>query len=426
MSSKFEYIIWGTGYRAQYCIDCFLPIDRISAFIDNDVLKQGAVFHGKPVISFENYKTNYRNLFIIISPFYYKDIVDQIENAGIYSYFVLSQNPQECYSFGRKDILHNLPFELDFKKEAVIYGINLFSIEFMLLLENKGVNTHLVPHEELKQEQRNIFKKVFPNNYKENFDFRTFPGNVYLAINDDKKDTIKKYYNIYDFTYQIPEYHSEECAKLHNIHIGESCFIIGNGPSLKAEDLNTISQNHIYSFGVNRIFEIYNNTIWRPDLYIAMDKRFLEEYYNLVLSQEIPNIFISDCFDCPSKKGFRFHNSAPDPYDSSCRFSNDISWIVESGFSIVYVCMQFAAYMGFKTIYLLGVDMNYSTIGAVGNHFYKLEGRNSTDFNWSKNIEYFHDAKTYADLHGIKIYNATRGGALEVFPRVEFDSLFEK
>ena len=33
-------------------------------------------------------------------------------------------------------------------------------------------------------------------------------------------------------------------------------------------------------------------------------------------------------------------------------------------------------------------------------------------------------AKRYADAHGIKIYNATRGGKLEVFPRVEFDSLF--
>ena len=32
-------------------------------------------------------------------------------------------------------------------------------------------------------------------------------------------------------------------------------------------------------------------------------------------------------------------------------------------------------------------------------------------------------AKEYADKHGIKIYNATRGGALEVFPRVNFDDL---
>ena len=36
----------------------------------------------------------------------------------------------------------------------------------------------------------------------------------------------------------------------------------------------------------------------------------------------------------------------------------------------------------------------------------------------------YQKAKTYADTHNIKIYNATRGGKLEVFQRVEFDSLF--
>ena len=33
-------------------------------------------------------------------------------------------------------------------------------------------------------------------------------------------------------------------------------------------------------------------------------------------------------------------------------------------------------------------------------------------------------AEKYAEEHGIKIYNATRGGRLEVFERVDFDSLF--
>ncbi len=32
-------------------------------------------------------------------------------------------------------------------------------------------------------------------------------------------------------------------------------------------------------------------------------------------------------------------------------------------------------------------------------------------------------AKNYADSHGIKILNATRGGKLEVFERVNFDEI---
>ena len=38
----------------------------------------------------------------------------------------------------------------------------------------------------------------------------------------------------------------------------------------------------------------------------------------------------------------------------------------------------------------------------------------------------YKSAKKYADSHGIRIYNATRGGKLEVFERIDFDSLFEQ
>ena len=42
----------------------------------------------------------------------------------------------------------------------------------------------------------------------------------------------------------------------------------------------------------------------------------------------------------------------------------------------------------------------------------------------TENLLAYQAAREYADRHGIKIYNATRGGKLEVFERVDFDSLF--
>ena len=45
-----------------------------------------------------------------------------------------------------------------------------------------------------------------------------------------------------------------------------------------------------------------------------------------------------------------------------------------------------------------------------------------------QNIEMFDQsyiaARRFAEKHGVKIYNATRGGKLEVFERVNFDKLF--
>ena len=41
-------------------------------------------------------------------------------------------------------------------------------------------------------------------------------------------------------------------------------------------------------------------------------------------------------------------------------FSRDIASVVYSGQTVTYSMIQFAAYMGFKEIYLIGVDCNYS------------------------------------------------------------------
>ena len=37
----------------------------------------------------------------------------------------------------------------------------------------------------------------------------------------------------------------------------------------------------------------------------------------------------------------------------------------------------------------------------------------------------YEEVKKYADSHGIKVYNATRGGVLEVFPRVKLEDILK-
>src|SRR5699024_7865108 len=56
---------------------------------------------------------------------------------------------------------------------------------------------------------------------------------------------------------------------LRNCHKGERCFIIGNGPSLRAEDLDKL-KNEI-TFACNRINLIFDQTDWRPTYYCITD-----------------------------------------------------------------------------------------------------------------------------------------------------------
>ena len=79
--------------------------------------------------------------------------------------------------------------------------------------------------------------------------------------------------------------------------------------------------------------------------------------------------------------------------------------------------------MGFTEIYLLGVDCNY-LMNSRNNHFVEDEKEDKEDHKVDSMLLNYKSAKNYADANGIKIFNATRGGALEVFERVNFDQLF--
>ena len=54
-------------------------------------------------------------------------------------------------------------------------------------------------------------------------------------------------------------------------------------------------------------------------------------------------------------------------------FNSNFPYGVFTGYSVTYVCIQFAVYAGFSEIYLIGCDHNYAApqTGAAGNHFVK-------------------------------------------------------
>ena len=225
-----------------------------------------------------------------------------------------------------------------------------------------------------------------------------------------------------------------------DIHKEERCFIIGNGPSLNVEDLNKIAGE--YSFAANRIFFIYPKTKWRPTYYVSQDDIVLldciPQFGNLIKETEALFIYNKYYFKCPSvirksPKLLFFHQLLGRLYRDNM-FSGDISKYIYGGSTVVFACMQIAAYMGFKEIYLLGIDHNYSTNSLKNNHITGEDVNKSYFAAMPKDIaitppslegsdkNYF-AAKRYSETHKIKIYNATRGGKLETFERVDFDDI---
>ena len=59
------------------------------------------------------------------------------------------------------------------------------------------------------------------------------------------------------------------------------------------------------------------------------------------------------------------------------------------------------------------------------NTYYFISENTRGIFNVDNATQAFMDLKEFAEARGVEIYNATRGGKLEVFPRVDFDDLFQ-
>ena len=233
---------------------------------------------------------------------------------------------------------------------------------------------------------------------------------------------------------------------LKGIHTGKRCFIIGNGPSLRAEDLDQLKGE--YTFAANRIFKIFDHTNWRPTYYLSVDDRVMKDIGKEFLNYDLGHMFLG-YHKCPIKapsnqltriyeKGLIFNSERRHYNDTTLYVSVDVSDHVGSGASVSFCSIQLAIYMGFSEIYLLGVDNNYShTIDISGNihidpsikdYFGKADDGSSQmgyPYNESSNLLAYTLAKEYCDNHGIIIKNATRGGKLEVFERVDFDELIK-
>ena len=237
---------------------------------------------------------------------------------------------------------------------------------------------------------------------------------------------------------------------LKDIHKGKRCFIIGNGPSLKAEDLDKLKGE--ITFAANRIFKIFPRTDWRPTYYICIDYlmygidykeinhidsklRFVPLERALAAGEIYDEVTyynrVVNCVDIKDGKIVRGKEFA---------FSDNIEDVVYGGQTVLFDAIQIAAYMGFSEIYLLGVDCGYKLeVLENGSIVENNIEKNRFDDSYDEGLEgkiavvgtlyatrlAFEKAKESCEKKGIIIRNATRGGKLEIFQRVSLEDVVD-
>lgn len=254
-------------------------------------------------------------------------------------------------------------------------------------------------------------------------------------------------------------------SKLKNLYYGKRIFVIGNGPSLRRTPLDALRDE--YCIAMNRISLIYPQTDWRPTFFVCITTNIKRMDWQQDILETINSGITSFVWEqlrnyigardnviyIKCSHGQEVTNDAPLDW-----WSNDISKRVCKFGTSMLVALQIAAYLGFNEIYILGADLGFEEsiyqkilrkkitkkmLNIAGldrekqqnlyysfdkNHFsrtYGTPGFSPQILNMNM-VAAHRLAKTALEKRGIKIFNATIGGFLEVYNRVDLFTIIDE
>ena len=283
------------------------------------------------------------------------------------------------------------------------------------------------------------------------------PGIENIIKNQIAEIKSKKYNNIFDSKKE-----KSRTTLFHNIHKGARCFILATGPSIKTQDLKLLKDEICISVSqfmlhpdikiINPLYHIEAPT--HPPLDFSYVKTSFDGYKNNYAGRV--NYFFGYYPYDYSIINFFYHHK--EYYNTNIHFidytksrflddknyNNKTVWdITRSPFlarTVIYIAIQVAFYMGFREIYLLGCDHDYlmNLTRNTDFHFYrdgesntgKMDSKHYNSFStewWFLQYYYrwkeFRLMRDYLESRGCRIFNATNGGMLDVFPRVNYEDV---
>ena len=243
----------------------------------------------------------------------------------------------------------------------------------------------------------------------------------------------------------FPDDNYEKLLSYRNRHVGGRCFLIGNGPSLKAADLDLLKGE--ICFGCNLIYKIFDQTDWRPTYLAVTDLLMMEK-----LSPGFGKDFSIPLFT--NKAVYREMREFPPeviwvqslpPRRYRVR-NNMLAYYYDPGATVMAFMLELAMFMGFCEIYLLGVDCTSSVRNSghfaadymndedirrlrarVGSALNRegLTEEEAGNYYFDRSVNAYAVIGAFAEKHHIIIFNCTRGGALEVFERKPLEDILK-
>lgn len=223
--------------------------------------------------------------------------------------------------------------------------------------------------------------------------------------------------------------HRPRLEAFHNRHAGEDCFIIGNGPSLNKMELHRLNEYSL--FGMNKIQLIFERQPLDLSYHVCVNPLVIEQSLDDFRRLDCPSFLAFQ--NCPRQvqesNDFQFLYSAGAPV---C-FRESILEPLNEGWTVTFVALQVAYYMGFRRVFLVGVDHNFVAKGKP-NEVQVMEGDDASHFDtkyfggqkWQlPDLEgselAYRMARFFYERDGRQILDATVDGKLEVFPKIPLE-----
>jgi hypothetical protein len=430
---------------------------RVKGFIDTN--KNGEIA-GKPIVSFREYQENCREdddiiVITVQAEESRRSIINELRMANISDFFTFDWDDQyRIYDY--------LPYYVVYRKKTymsyaeIIARADMSGLKKVAIYGENPYMKYLISEIKFQMEDVKIaiVDRKDWDTYDSNCDSISLEKAYYecdcIILNNRVCDDDIRFYilqnrwnkykflDIYDVDSKYNLFSFPKLVEWKNKYEGMRVFIIGNGPSLKIEDLETLRYHQEISFAFNKVYRVFDRTEWRPNLLAISDYSILINSQDEVRKLNC-NILFADHYHknglCKKFDDVDYVHICDYEYNNTHPiFSDDVTKGVYCGYSVSYdIGLQLAIYAGAKEIYLIGMDhtMSGADVTASTHHFIpnyfseeEKEAYKGLKGKFDRVTLAYEAAKEYASNCGVKIFNATRGGELEVFERVDFDSLF--
>lgn len=202
---------------------------------------------------------------------------------------------------------------------------------------------------------------------------------------------------------------------------GERIFILGNGPSLLQTDLSHLANE--FTFGTDRVYLLADRLGWRPTFYTVSDWSVVADSADEINRLPHSTFFFEERFRGLLRSGWDvfwyWHGAAVRAEE--LEFALTMRDGIRAAGSATASAIQIAFHLGFDPIYLVGCDAAHPGADAFGSN-----GNRPGDPDVKRTIRGYEQCRVGIQKADREIFNATVGGTLKVFQRVEFESLFPK